>query len=55
MEIKRLMNSTYYKLIVSQDELDELARGLSWLLSEGVENKITSSLLYDNLELFTTK
>lgn len=56
MEIKRLMNSTYYKLVISQEELNEIAEGLGWSENEGMQIDIgLNHLLQDQLREFVTK
>ena len=56
MEIKRLMNSTYYKIILSQSELDELHHGLGWSSSEGVAiDDDLNRKMQNELEEFTSK
>jgi len=55
MELKRMMNSTEYKLIVNQEELNELEHGLGWSQNESgeIDEAICEELRYQLKEFVT--
>ena len=55
MEIKLLMNSTLFKIIVSQAELNELKNGLDWLIDQGTNYNAHAVDMWEQLKEFSTE
>lgn len=56
MEIKVGLNGAYYKLVIDQKELNEIACGLGWSSSEGCAIDDTlNNKLQDQLKEFVTE